>query len=330
MRIAVVVAALMVLAGCTASSSGTAAPPAPRVSASSGADRPMAPLGGNPLAGSGLRVLVTGAGAYLLEVDSGRRTAVAGLPRADQYWGFAAGRRTVVAAVTPGRPSRYFVLDGARARPLAEGLWAFAARDGSGVWVTRSSGARCTLREVPFSGTAARPGFPIGCDAAVFADSALGLLVNRSDGTMTVLSRENGRPLTWSRGEAGWQVLGTAERAAPAGPLALVRSVGGSWGADGPGGSDGAGPSRDPASESLGLLDPGTRRVVAVGTPATEGRSIVAVPDAGGRMLAVRSEVHPDEADYAAMVAVWRPGDPVLRVKRLPLAPRELAVLTPQ
>ncbi|MFI6907572.1 hypothetical protein ACIBKY_40365 [Nonomuraea sp. NPDC050394] len=364
MRVAVVLAAVAVVAGCTAS--GTAVP---SPTAFARGDRPMAPLAGGPLTGSGLRLLVTGDRAYLLEVDSGRRTAIEGLPSGRQYWGFVAGRRTVVAAVKPGRrdPGRFHVLDGVRARPLADGVWAFASRDGRGVWVTRTAGSRCELREFTFAGTASRPGFPVGCDEAPFADSELGLLANRNDGTMAVLSRDGGRPLSVSRDEPGWQVLGTTRRPA----VALVRSVG-------------AG-----GRESLALLDPATRRATPVGSPATEGRSVVAVPDPAGRLLAVRfgdpafpgprqyldvwvleigtlrwtrlpsmpvpasiktasmawtpdgrlvltgdyvmtDKVYPAESDYASMVVDWRPGERALRVRRLPVARGEIAILAPR
>ncbi|MFI9551469.1 hypothetical protein [Nonomuraea endophytica] len=362
MRVAVVLVALAVVAGCT--SSGTAAPPPTPFARG---DRPMAPLTGGPLAGSGLRLLVTGARAYLLDVDSGRRTAVEGLPPGREYWGFVAGRRTVVAAVKPGRrdPGRFYVLDGVRARALADGVWAFASRDGRGVWVTRPAGSRCELREFSFAGKALRPGFPVGCDEAPFADSVLGLLANRNDGTMAVLSRDGGRPLSVSRGEPGWQVLGATQR------LALARSVGAA------------------GRESLALLDPATRRVTPVTSPATEGRSVEAVPDPAGRLLAVRfgdpafpgprqyldvwvlevgtlrwtrlpsmpvpaaikttsmawtsdgrlvltgdyvmtDKVYPAESDYASLVVDWRPGDGALRVKRLPVARGEIAVFAPR
>ncbi|MFD9947565.1 hypothetical protein ACFWYW_06830 [Nonomuraea sp. NPDC059023] len=363
MRVAVVLAAVAVVAGCT--SSGTAAPPP---TAFARGDRPMTPLAGEPLTGSGLRLLVTGAHAYLLEVDSGRRTAIEGLPPGREYWGFSAGR-TVVAAVRPGRrdPGRVYVLDGVRARALADGVWAFASRDGRGVWVTRPAGSRCELREFSFTGTASRPGFPVDCDEAPFADSVLGLLANRNDGTMAVLSRDSGRPLSVSRGEPGWHVLGTTRRQA----RALVRSLGAS------------------GSESLGLLDPATRRVTPVPFPATEGRAAEAVPGPDGRLLAVRfvdpafpgprqyldvwvldigtlrwtrlpsmpvpasikttsmawtpdgrlvltgdyvmtDKVYPAEPDYASMVVDWRPGEGAVRVKRLPVARGEVAVLAPR
>ncbi|MEV4890071.1 hypothetical protein AB0K48_11845 [Nonomuraea sp. NPDC055795] len=362
MRVAVVIAAVVV-AGCA--SSGTAAP---SPTAFPRGDRPLAPLTGGPLTGGGLRLLVTGARAYLLEVDSGRRTAIEGLPPGREYWGFTAGR-TVVAAIRPGRrdPGRIYVLDGARARALADGVWAFASRDGRGVWVTRPAGSRCELREYSFTGTASRPGFPVGCDEAPFADSVLGLLANRNDGTMAVLSRDSGRPLSVSRGEPGWQVLGTTRGQA----LALVRSLG-------------AG-----GRESLALLDPATRRVTPVRPPATEGRAAEAVPGPDGRLLAVRfvdpafpgprqyldvwvldvgtlrwtrlpsmpvpasikttsmawtpdgrlvltgdfvmtDKVYPAESDYVSMVVDWRPGEGALRVKRLPVARGEIAVLAPR
>ncbi|WP_157244563.1 hypothetical protein [Nonomuraea typhae] len=362
MRVAAVLVAVVMVAGCTSGTAGGVRP-----GAVAPADRLMPPVSGVPLVAGGLRLLVTGPGAFLLDVDSGRRTAIHGLPEGSEYRGFVAGRRIVIGAFTPGvaGPERLHVLDGTRARPLAEGQWAFAARDGLGVWVIRQAGGeRCEVRELGFTGRPRRPGFPLRCDAAPFADSALGLLVNRADGRMEVLDRRTGAPTGRWRAVPGWQVLGATPRAA------LTRSVG------------------RPARERLSLLDPATFRSAGVPVPPTEGRPVVGTPDPGGRRMAVRfvdpafpgprqyldvwvldlrtrtwsrvpsmpapaaiktvamgwtpdgllvvtgdfimtDQVHPAESDYATLVLAWRPGETRVSLKRLPIGRRHLAELVP-
>ncbi|MFE3448006.1 hypothetical protein ACFXJ8_03645 [Nonomuraea sp. NPDC059194] len=130
MRLATALAAALAVAtGCTP------ATPAPGQDAqaavpSSGAGLavrhgprdPMPPVSGRPLEpGSGLRLLVTGeGGAFRLDVDSGVRTRIRGLPYGERAWAFTAGSRELV-LTTPsdaGGDGRLFLLYGDRAHPL--------------------------------------------------------------------------------------------------------------------------------------------------------------------------------------------------------------------
>ena len=144
-RLAVIAAALLVVAGCTASrpaepAAGAVAAPPP---APAGAPRH---LQGVPLAGpTGLRLLVASDPPRLLDVDRGTSRPVGGIPAGqDPFSVSEVGRNAVVAG-----DRQVFVLrrGASRATPVGRGGHAVGSLDGRGVWLLEH-GRRCTLREV--------------------------------------------------------------------------------------------------------------------------------------------------------------------------------------
>ena len=172
-RVAVIAAALLVVAGCTASrpaepvADKVAAPPP----ATAGAPRH---LQGVPLAGpTGLRLLVASEPPRLLDVDRGPSRPVGGIPAGQEPFSVSeVGQNAVVAS---GR--QVFVLRrGAyRATPVGRGGQAVGSLDGRGVWLLEH-GRRCTLREVRLDGRNRRPARRVLCTMGLLADTPLGLL----------------------------------------------------------------------------------------------------------------------------------------------------------
>ena len=172
-RLAVIAAALLVVAGCTASRPAepaadavAAPPPAP-------ADAPRH-LQGVPLAGpTGLRLLVASDPPRLLDVDRGTSRPVGGIPAGQGPFSvFEVGRSAVVAG-----DRQVFVLrrGASRAIPVGRGSNAVGSLDGRGVWLLEH-GRRCTLREVGLDGRARRPARRVPCTIGLLADTPLGLL----------------------------------------------------------------------------------------------------------------------------------------------------------
>lgn len=369
MKLGIGLAALAVACGCT---SGPAEPPpTPAETATEGgprADQPMTPVTGRPLAaGSGLRLVVTGGTTFVFNVDSGARTAIGGLPSGRDFWSFPAGRHTIIGAFPAGagRPGRFYVLDGTRAKQLADGLWAFAAHDGRGVWMTQPKGGACVLREIGFDRRDLRAGRTIPCDGGPARDTPVGLVATRPDGTTTLLNRDTGEQIEVGKSaKPGWQVLTTI------GDRMLVRSL------------------AQNGAEQLSMVNAKTWRSTPLPMPPTAGRVSNALVSPDGRSIAIRfvdpawpgprqyldmwllelptlawsrmpsmpapaaiktmsmawtgdgqlvltgefprtGKVHPTEADYDDLVVVWRPGEADLSVKRLPLPDEQQATLVP-
>ncbi|MEV4064732.1 hypothetical protein [Nonomuraea dietziae] len=370
MRLFLAVAALLAASACASAEPATAPAPAPVTSVPgtvsgqgsrpAGRDQPMPPISGRPLApGSGLRLLVTGdGGAYRLDVGTGARTPVTGLPGEALVWGMRAGARELLVTTRPDSSAAgdLYVLRGATARRLGDALFAFAAADGRGVWaLQRVKGERCRLRLLDFEGEALRPALPFACSAAPSQDTPRGLL-----------ARDDGAGLTrLLDGATGKEVFGARDLHAVTRYLALVSD------AEGPAlvdvGSGSSVPLDWPATEGqpsrtavspdgrriamwfadpawpgprqyldVQVLDLATRawtRLPSMPVPASLKTTSMAWTGDGRLVLAGRfvttSGVLPAESDHAAHVVAWRPGESELSLRRIELPPGALATLSP-
>jgi hypothetical protein len=344
-RLAAVAATLLVAAGCTAAGRSPESGPAPGPTVA--ATRPPPPavdtpryLQGRPLAGpSGLRLLVASDPPRLVDVDRGTRRPVDGLPTGDGPFSVAAvGQNAIVAA-----DRQVFVLErrSPRARPVGAGD-AVASLDGRGIWLLEQ-GRRCTLREVGLDSRARRPPRRVPCTIGLLADTPRGLLVwtepSAAGEQGAVVDLGSGRVVARYpevHGVVGSQVLwGGSER--DAGPFTLTdRRTGTSHRVPRPTpyGSAGFGLAShdgrllalefgDPSwsrvkgqVSDIWLLDVGTRRWRRLpGMPlitALKFMSMAWTDD--GRLLLVGDFDHVGKA-----LAVWRPGQDQLAIKRLPL-----------
>lgn len=165
-------ALLVAAAGCTAAGPGAggdlAAPPA-------AAEAAAGYLQGRPLAGpTGLSLLLAGDPPRLLDVDRGTSRRVGGLPAGQDPFSVAPlGDDAVIA----GDREVFVLRRGARrAHPVGEGTNAVASLDGRGVWLLEH-GRRCTLREVGLEGRARRSPRRVPCGIGLLADTPQGLLV---------------------------------------------------------------------------------------------------------------------------------------------------------
>ena len=162
----------------------------PTASATAGglASRPRhpAPLRGEPLGHStGLRLVVADIPPFVLDVDTGRVTPVAGAPQLAVIVGVVGvGGRAAVVVVDPGERTRLYSVLGnpARASRLGIGMDVVPAADGRSVWIqSRVGRSRCALRRVALDGRVLRPARAFPC--RTFSDppaGALGLVVNRT------------------------------------------------------------------------------------------------------------------------------------------------------
>jgi len=168
-RLAALVAALAVAAGCTAATPRAAPPPPPPTTAAVAEY-----LQGQPLAGpTGLWLLVASDPPRLVDVDRGTRRPVDGLPTGEgPYSVSGVGKDAIVAA-----DRQVFILDrwSPRVRPVGAGD-AMASLDGRGIWLLER-GRRCTLREVGLDSLARRPPRRVPCTIGLLADTPLGLLL---------------------------------------------------------------------------------------------------------------------------------------------------------
>jgi hypothetical protein len=152
------------------------------------AARGPAPLRGVPLGHStGLRLVLAANPPFVLDVDTGRSTPVAGLrPLRNGLYGIVgvAGRAVVViAGVTSPRADLYAVRrGGSRVSSLGTGSRAWPASDGRAVWVQSVvDRSRCTLRLVDLQGRVIRAPRAFPCATASDpAAGSLGLVVNRT------------------------------------------------------------------------------------------------------------------------------------------------------
>jgi hypothetical protein len=198
-----VAALLVAAAGCTAAEPGAPGDQAatPAVSAApappSAAEAPAGYLHGRPLAGpTGLRLLVAGNPPRLLDVDRGTSRRVGGLPAGED--GFGVAPLGDGAVVTGDREVFVLPRGAGRATPVGNGINAVASLDGRGVWLLEH-GRRCTLREVGLEGRARRSPMRVPCGTGLLADTPSGLLVwiDEADGDqrLALLDPGTGHPV---------------------------------------------------------------------------------------------------------------------------------------
>jgi hypothetical protein len=314
------------------------------------------PLQGVPLEGpSGLRLLVADDPTpFVLDVDSGAVQPVTGLPggedrstHVESLGGHAVvvSRRDCRGSDCDAGSTAYLVRHGGTvATPLGAATDVEWSRDGRGVWLLRRQDAtHCTLDQVGLDGQPRRPTRPLACEAVLIEELPAGLLLYRP------AARSGGDPYSAlvtgggavrrlpvvADGAVGDQVLSTVE---PGREVALTDvRTGASQRLPWPSGLDdhvmgliGAHPdgrlvsvafypAHDRGEQTLDvwLLDLTTRRWQQL--PDMPLRIAPAKPQlrwtANGRLLLLAGMA--DEP--AAMVALWRPGEPRLAVRRVDL-----------
>ena len=335
-RLAALAAALAVTAGCT-TAAPRATPPTPPPTIPAVAEY----LHGQPLAGAtGLRLLIASDPPRLLDVDRGTSQRVGGVPAGQGPFSVSpVGDGAIVAA-----DRAVFVLGrgSERATPVGRGGNAMASLDGRGVWLFQQ-GTTCGLREVFLDGRARRPLRRLPCSAGLVADTPLGLLVwtePAADGEKSALldpgtgrvvasypevlgvvgdlvlwgDQERGAgPFTLTNRRTGARHrvprptphgLADLGQASPDGRLLAVEFVDLSW-------------ARVQGQvDDIWLLDLRTRRWRHLpGTPLITGVKFMSMRwTADGRLLLA------DNFDqFGKALAVWRPGQDHLAVKRLDL-----------
>jgi hypothetical protein len=341
--------ALLLAAGCTAAGPDQPTAPSPAPGPAPGATAATAPppgpaaphyLQGRPLAGpTGLRLLVASDPPRLVDVDRGTSRPVDGLPTGEGPFSVAAvGEDAIVAA-----DRQVFVLDrwSPRARPVGAGD-ALASLDGRGIWLLER-GRRCTLREVGLDSLARRPPRRVPCTIGLLAETRAGLLAwtepSAAGEQAALLDRGTGRVVARYpevHGVVGSRVLwGGPER--HAGPFTLTdRHTGTSRPVPRPTpyGEAGFGvPSPDGRLlavefadlswsrvkgqvSDIWLLDLRTRRWRRLpGMPLITGVKFMSMAWTADRRLLLAG----DFDQFGKALAVWRPGQDHLAVKRLPL-----------
>jgi hypothetical protein len=317
-----------IVAGLAAASS-PAAPPDPR------------PLAGVPLgAATGLRLLVADTAPFVLDVDTGRTTRVPGVPDSPGVlWVVGVGGRGAVVVQGGSARSTLYGIPGrgSRATRLGLGANAWPAADGRSAWIQAvGDPGRCTLRRVALEGRVLRGLRPFPC--ATHSDPAggsLGLVVKRT----RVVDPRSGRTVRRTR----WGVLaGAGMTLVLAGPGEGITLVDAETGAEKrlsgpdtlrgrgraavePGGRFVALEYADPAWQQTGmqavdiwLLD--TKTAVLRRLPGMPLVVALKFTDMAwtndGRLVLL------GEDDRGGFVAVWRPGEERLAVKRVRLPQR--------
>jgi hypothetical protein len=297
--------ALLVAAGCTAAGPdrpspgpGPAPGPAPAATAVNtpppGAGTPRY-LKGRPLTEpTGLRLLVASDPPRLVDVDRGTSRPVDGLPTGEVPFSVAAvGEDAIVAA-----DRQVFVLErwSPRARQVGAGD-AVASLDGRGIWLLER-GRRCTLREIGLDSLARRPPRRVPCTIGLVADTPLGLLVwtepSAAGEQGALLELGSGRVVARYpevHGVVGSQILWSSSPTCP-GAGSRARSP-----------TSGCSTSRPAAGGGC----PACPLITAVKFMS------MAWTDDGRLVLAG------DFERFGKALAVWRPGQDHLAVKRLPL-----------
>ncbi|MFI6318962.1 hypothetical protein ACIBG8_15640 [Nonomuraea sp. NPDC050556] len=332
---------LACLVGCAVQQSGT---PQEKPSA-----QPSGPVAGLPLAaGSGIRLLVDENSApSMLDVDTGASTLVSGLPQPDPssitYATTSSGRHTFVEVGGPGlNQGRVYLLQGTAARKVDRGWFAFPAYDDSGFWITDQPayGGSCTVRKVTETGKVlVRPRWTY-CGALPSTDTPFGLQAMWRDESLLLAHdslRKVGRyPRIVTSNRQELLVEGKDRKLTLVDPgtgkKRQVDRPSEREAKDGKAGADGrylAVPFVEGDMDDrldLWVLDTRTlewTRLPSMPLPvdvrrwtmrwSQDGRLILA----GG--FAQTTEEYPTDADFATMIAVWRPGEPSLSLKRLPV-----------
>jgi hypothetical protein len=307
--------------------------------------RPTCPrpryLEGRPLAGpTGLALLVASDPPQVVDVDRGTRRRVGGLPAGREPYAVSPpGGGAIVAA-----DRQVFVLRRGtwRATPVGRGTYGVASLDGRGVWLPED-GARCGLREVGLDGRTRRGPWRLPCSSGLVAETRLGLLAwtaPTGDGDQgALLDPGDGRVVARYpeiHGVAGDQVLWGGPEA-DAGPFTLTdRRTGASHRVARPtpyGEADVGLPSPDGRLLAVEFADPSWSRVHGqvsdiwlLDVRARRWRRLPGMPlitalkamdmawTGDGRLLLAG-----DFDRFGEALAVWRPGQDRLAVRRLAL-----------
>jgi hypothetical protein len=313
-------------------------------------------LPGVPLQGStGLRLLVNDDPApFVVDVDTGAVRPVTGLPADRDRTSHveSLGRDAVVLSRRDcdgggcdAGSAAYLVRHGATAAsPLGAAMDVELSRDGRGVWLLqRQDATRCTLGQVGLDGRQRRPARPMPCEAVLVGEVPAGLLVYgparggadpysalvAADGTMrrlpVVVDGVAGGNLVLSTVEPGRQVAltdlgGGASHRLPW-PSALDDHVMGLIGEDPDGRLAHVAfyPAHNDGEQTVDvwLLDLATRRWRRL--PDMPMRVDASKPQLrwtdDGRLLLLAGLA----GDRASLVAVWRPGEPRVAVRRVRL-----------
>jgi hypothetical protein len=139
------------------------------------------PVAGSPLGRTGLRLLVADTTPFVLDVDTGRSSRVRAIPALTPLlWVTAVGRGAVV--VQGAGEGRLYGVDGdGRVASLGRGANAWPAADGRTAWIqSRAGERRCTLRRVGLGGRVVRGRRPFPCATASDPGGELGLVVGRT------------------------------------------------------------------------------------------------------------------------------------------------------
>lgn len=332
---------VLLVAGAFAGLAGSAVEPSdlPQL----GRARDPAPLGGAALASeTGLRLVVADNPPFVLDVDTGSTTPVPGIAALDSgvLWVVGVGGRAaaVVASRVWRRADIYAVRgQGAELSSLGFGSDVAPAADGRSVWIKRFlDRSRCTLRRVALDGRETRAPRPLPCGSTIAPGGSLGLVVNRT----RVLDPLTGRTVLRTR----WGILAAVGRklvlAGPSGLLTLMDPATRAERRLGPPSVHGwlsNYPTVDPRGRYVvlefgdpswnltgkqvldgWLLDTKTGKLTQLpGMPALVElkRTSMAWTDDGRLVLLARS-------GGQDLVAVWRPGQRRLAIKRVQLPER--------
>jgi hypothetical protein len=304
--------------------------------AGAGAARDPGPLRGSPLGHTGLRLVVAAKPPIVVDVDTGRSTRLRGAT--------VPGRRPLSVTAVGGRAAVVFAYTGSQAAKLwsvtghmrlsALGRGSDVVADGRTVWV--KSG--CTLRHLSLAGRRLGPDRAIACRATLTAASPAGLVVNR----VRLIDPRTGRTLLRTR----WGVTAAAgTKLVLAGPgdsltlhdvataaerrLRRPASIGTLQGESvDPSGRYVTLAAGNPAWHGGGsqvvdlwVLDTKTARLTHLpGMPAFVSLKFTSTTWTDDGRLVLLAQV-----DNRDVVALWRPGQRHLALKRLRLPPRDSA-----
>ncbi len=322
------------------------------VSPAAGSGAEPKPLVGVPLAGStGLRLLVASDPPFLLDVDTGSVTPIAGVDVRDNpvLSVHAVGTDAVIWLDRRTRSTQvpeaeiYVVRGGTTVATKIAAAWEVApAADGRAVWLKSFTDADdCTLRELSLDGSSRGAQRPVPCSTRLVDAGAGTLLLQGS----SVVDPESGRVLLRTGGL--WAIAGrfALTTSAPPGAFRLTDLRSGErwrlgWpsrigGVTSQGGIDDAAVRKngklvalsfsDPAYQGGGtqvtdvwLLDPATRRFRHLpDMPAAVSLKFTSMTwTTDGRLVMLA------ETGGRNVVAVWRPGQSRIAVRPVRLPPR--------
>jgi hypothetical protein len=342
----IAVLTVLMSAACTAAtpqpppvvSTGSTGPTVPTVDAAIDPNAPMRPIHGNLLEGrTGLRVVAAGSGSMaVLDVDRESVQPITGPPRSAHCSGPAIPVGTSL-AVTAG--CRVYVIrtGSLRAEPLATGEAVAATYDRRGVWVvTTPQRGKCALGAVSLDGRVLARRIPVDCQVRPWAATPIGLLVEntvrlggktvfRGDAIVQVIGRrvltaEYGKPLRLTDVDTGKATeipaptqVGTASigKVSPDGRWIAISYESPAW----------PGPRQ---RMDVWLLDTRSLRwshVPSMPVPVTlKATDLAWSPDGRLVMLGTFDATgDKDMQETIDILAVWRPGERQLRVRRIQL-----------